>query len=544
MMRNYTLGSLFLLMLCLMAMPAVAQNWDTFFTQGQQALAKKDYKAAATALERALPSAEQEFKTQHPNYVKTLYALAEAYKGLGDTKKERTCYLTLINVKKDLREDRTKEFAQLQFLTAVTYVQTKEAANADNYFTQSLNLQRYLKQEQTADFVITQHEYARLLRLINRLDKAEAQYVPAFEQGIKTLGNKNPRMAEMASEMADVYFRMKNYEKANEFNLKWIELAKAQQVPEAQYYTAYLQLHLGYKFLNNPQESVRYGNEYINGVKAHNGNKLIEELDKMLASYAEMNATDAALAIARQKADAVKAAKTEQSMEFATALAQVAVAELRKDKSAEAESSLKKAIEISKANKKTPEHETLYVEQLAQLAALYKQMGNKSKAESVLWEVVEQSKKLNDKQVQHARAIDSLAFYYVSIENFSKADSLFKANIELRKKNLTDKSPEYGASLMNYADFLIAQDKPEVAEPLLKQANMIDGTYYGRGSIEFTRSMLKLGDLAALRKNYPEALRIYRSMLNNQRKLQGEQSPDYQATLKKIADITAEMNKK
>jgi hypothetical protein len=50
--------------------------------------------------------------------------------------------------------------------------------------------------------------------------------------------------------------------------------------------------------------------------------------------------------------------------------------------------------------------------------------------------------------------------------------------------------------------------------------------------------------LAALRKNYPEAIRIYKSMLDNQRRLQGEQSPAYQATLKKIADLSTEMNKK
>lgn len=544
MMRNYIVCGLLFLLLGMAALPSVAQNWNTLFTQGQQALTKKDYKTAATFLEKALPSAEKEFTTRHPNYVKTLYTLAEAYKGLGDVKKERSCYLTLINVKKDLREDRNKEFAQLQFLTALTYVQSKEAANAENYFMQSLNLQRSLKQEQTADFVITQHEYARLLRMTNRLDRAEAQYAPAFEQGMKTLGNKNPRMAEMAAEMADIYFRLKNYEKANQFNLRWIELAKAQQQPESQYYTAYFQLHQGYKLLNNQQESIRFGTEYIDGVKAHNSSKLIEELNKLIVNYTEMNAHEAAMNAARQKADAVKAAKTEQSMDYSIALAQLAAAELRAGKSADAETHLKKAIEISKNNKKTPEQEVVYVEQLTQLASLYKQTGNKEKTEAALLDVIEQSKNLKDKQLQHSRAIDSLAFYYVALPDVAKADSLFKLNIELRKKNLTDKSPEYAASLSNYADFLIAQNKPEAAEPLLKQANLIEGSYFGRGSLEFTRSTLKLADLAAMRKNYAEAIRLYRSMLDNQRKLQGEQNPDYQATLRKIADITAEMNKK
>lgn len=524
--------------------PLMAQNWETLFTQGQQALAKKDYKTAVSALERALPNAEQEFKTQHPNYVKTLYTLAEAYKGINEAKKERTCYLTILNVKKDLREERTKEFAQLQFLTAVTYVQTKEYPKAENYFTQSLSLQKSLKQDQTADFVVTQHEYARLLRLTNRLDKAEAQYVPAYEQGIKLLGNKNPRMAEIANEMADVYFRLKNYEKANEFYLKWIDLCKAQQIPPQQYYTAYYQLHMGCKLLNKPQESIRYGNEYISHVQTNNPGKLTEELDKVIKNYAEMGEYAAVAAMSQQKANAVKSAHTEQSMEYASALAQLAAAELRIGKANEAENNLKKAIEISKAHKKTPEHEVVCVEQMAQLAALYKQTGNKAKTETALLEVAEQAKKLNDKQVQYAKAIDSLAFYYLAIPDFAKTDSLLKFNIELRKKNLTDKHPDYGVSLANYADFLIAQNKLEAAEPLLKQANLIDANYHGRGSLEYTLSTLKLADLAALRKNYPEAIRLYRSTLDNQRKLQGEQSPAYQATLKKIADINAEINKK
>lgn len=524
--------------------PLTAQNWNTLFTQGQQALAKKDYKAAVATLERALPSAEQEFKTQHPNYVKTLYTLAEAYKGINEAKKERTCYLTILNVKKDLREERTKEFAQLQFLTAVSYVQTKEYPNAENYFTQSLSLQKALKQDQTADFVTTQHEYARLLRLTNRLDKSEAQYAPTYEQGIKLLGNKNPRMADMASEMADVYFRLKNYEKANEFNLKWIELSKGQQIPPAQYYTAYYQLHLANKFLNKPQESIRYGNEYINGVQVNNADKTIDEMDKIIKNYAEMNEQAAVVTMSQQKANTIKSSKTEQSMEYSGALAQLAAAELRVGKGNEAENNLKKAIEISKANKKTPEHEAVHVEQIAQLAALYKQTGNKDKTESVLLDVAEQAKKLNDKQVQYAKAIDSLAFYYLTIADLTKTDSLLKFNIELRKKNLTDKHPDYGTSLANYADFLIAQNKLEAAEPLLKQANLIDANYHGRGSLEYTLSTLKLADLAALRKNYPEAMRLYRSMLDNQRRLQGEQSSAYQATLKKIADINAEINKK
>jgi len=530
--------------LFLINQPLTAQSWNVLFTQGQQALAKKDYKTAVAALERALPSAEQEFKTKHPNYIKTLYTLAEAYKSINESKKERTCYLTILNIKKDLQEERTKEFAQLQFLTAVTYVQTKEYPNAETYFTQSLLLQKALKQEQTADFIITQHEYARLLRLTNRLAKAEAQYAPAYEQGIKILGNKNPRIVEMASEMADVYFRMKEYEKANDFNLKWIELSKAQQIHPAQYYTAYYQLHLGCKFLNKPQESVRYGKEYITGVQAYAPDKLIDELDKLIKSLVEMNEYAAVAALYQQKVDAVKALKTEQSIEYSTALAQLAAAELSIGKINEAENNFKKAIEISKANKKTPEHEVIYVEQMAQLAALYKQTGNKAKIEPALLDVAEQAKKLNDKQVQYAKAIDSLAFYYLSLSDVAKADSLLKFNIELRKKNLTDKHPDYGQSLANYADFLIAQNKLEAAEPLLKQANAIDATYHGKGSIQYTLSTLKLADLAALRKNYPEAIRIYRSMLDNQRRLQGEHSPAYQATLKKIADINAELNKK
>lgn len=523
---------------------AHAQNWNALFTQGQQALAAKDYKAAASALERALPSAEQEFKTTHPNYANTLYALAEAYKGLNDAKKERTCYLTLLNVKKDLREERTKEFARLQYLTALTYVRTKEYAAADNYFNRSLALQKTLKQEQTADFVITQHEYARLLRLTNRLDKAEAQYAQAFEQGMKLLGDKDPRMAEMANEAADVYFRLKNYEKANQYYLKRIELCKVQQIPPAQYYPAYYQLHIGYKALNNPQESVRYGNEYIAGVQAFNPDKLLDELEKIIKSYAEMNETAALEAVLQKKVEAVKAAKTEQTMEYAAALAQLAEAESRLGKISQAEANLKKAIEISKANKKTPEHEVLYVRKLAQLAALYKKSGDKAKAEAALIGTAEEAKKINDKQVQYAKAIDSLAFFYIDAGETAKADSLLKFNIELRKKNLTDKHPDYGMSLSHYADFLLSQNKPEAAEPLLRQANLIAANYHGRGSLEYTLSTLKLADLAAFRKNYPEAIRLYRSMLENQRRLQGEQSLAYQATLKKIAEITEEMNKK
>jgi tetratricopeptide (TPR) repeat protein len=524
--------------------PLTAQNWNALFTQGQQELAKKDYKTAVSILERALPSAEQEFKTQHPNYIKTLYALADAYKGINEAKKERSCYLTIMNIKKELREERTKDFAQLQFLTAVSYVQTKEYPSAENYFTQSLSLQKTLKQDQTADFVATQHEYARLLRLTNRLDKAEAQYAPAYEQGIKLLGNKSPRMADMASEMADVYFRLKNYEKANEFYLKWIELSKNQQIPPAKYYTAYYQLHLVNKLLDKPQESIRYGNEYISAVQVNNPEKIIDEMDKIIKNYVEMNEYAAVVPMVQQKADIIKASKTEQSMEYSGALAQLAAAELHIGKASEAESNLKKAIEVSKANKKTPEHEIVYVEQLAQLATLYKQTGNKDKTETALLDVAEQAKKLNDKQIQYAKAIDSLAFYYLALQNFAKTDSLLKFNIELRKKNLTDKHPDYGASLANYADFLIAQNKPEAAEPLLKQANLIDANYHGRGSLQYTLSTLKLADLAALRKNYPEAIRIYKSMLDNQRRLQGEQSPAYQATLKKIADLSTEMNKK
>ncbi|MCS6967975.1 MAG: tetratricopeptide repeat protein [Bernardetiaceae bacterium] len=525
-------------------LPVLAQSWSSLFTQGQQALEKKDHPGAATLLEQALSAAEKEFTAQHPNYVKTLYALAETYKALNEPKKERNCYLALINIKRDLKQERTVEFAKLLFNTALSYLQTKEYANADNYFNQSLALQRSLKQEETVDFVVTQHEYARLFKSTNRLDKAASYYVPAFEQGAKLLGNKNPRLAEMASEMADLYAKMKNYSKANEFYLKWIELCKVQQIPEGQYYTAYYQLHVNHKSLNQPAESIRYGNAYVESVKKYNSDKLVEELDKVVKNFKEMNAYQAAAVLLPIKADALKTSYGEQSMEYGTAIGELATVEFHAGQQQKAIADLQKGIEIVNQSKKKPEHEATLVELMAQLASYLRQTGDKENTETALHNTIEHAKKINDKQLLYARAIDSLAFYYHSTGQTAKADSLFKLNIEVRRKNLTDKHPDYAMSLSNYADFLLAQGKPEIAESLLKQANAIDGAYYGRGSIEFTRSMLKLADLAALRKNYPEALRLYRSILENQRKLQGEQSPDYQATLKKINELTAQMSKK
>jgi tetratricopeptide (TPR) repeat protein len=547
MSKSYLNGWL-LVMALLLPWPALAQSWKPAYDGGVSAIKRKDYKDAVQSLERAVPLAEQEFDNAHPNYVNTLLKLGEAYLAIGNQDKGRTPYLTVVTIKKEKRDDRTKEYADLLGIIAKSYQDSRDYLKADGYYVQCLNARRSIQGEKHSDFVATQLAHARMYRSIGKYEKAEALYTQCHKQAKETWGEKEARYREMLAEMGEVYAKLKQPEKSAEFYQAHLAAMKAQKQAPASYLASHLALGTAYQLLKKYPEASKQYLEYLAQLKATKGEKdqaYLDELNRMVDELGKMGENEAAISLLKQKSALQKQLKGEKSYEYALALNEQAASLGKLKLYPDAQAALQSSLAVLAELKKEPAQEVTYAETLGKMASLLAHMGDPAGAEATYLKTVDYLKvKLGEAHPAFGRGLDSLAFFYLGTEKLTLADSLLKTTLELRKKAPGEKHPDYATSQANYAQVLAKKGKFAEAEALLKQSSKNVLVYFGGGSREYARSTYQLAALYRAAKNYPEAMKNYRAALELQKRSLGEAHPETAQTLQNIATLTEEMNKK
>jgi Tetratricopeptide repeat len=548
MRTTLTKTSAVILLLLALAAPGQAQSWKPLYDNGMSAMKRQNYKDAAQTLEKAVPLAEKEFKNSHPNYLNTLLRLGEAYIALGDQAKGRAPYLTVATIKREQKNDRDKEYADVLTIIAKSYASTKDYTKADQYFLQAIKARQMNQGERSTDYLVTSIEYARMYRTVGQLGKAEQLYTEVYKTAKDFWGDKEALHRELLAEMGELYARHKQPEKAVEFYQAHIKAMTTFKQKPADFYLVYQQLAAVYQSLKKYPEAVKNYQEYVVQLKAIKGDKAPEflpELDKVIAETAKMGEGKALLGFAQLKAETLKAQKGATSPEYAVGLVDVSQAQRLIKDFAGAQKTLQSALGILAGLIKTKEQEQLYVESMEKEASLLVSLGQAAQGEEAYKKTIGYAKgKLGDTHPVYVRSLDSLGFFYLGAQKLTLADSLLKTSLDIRKKAPGEKHPDYAWSQTNYAKILSIKGKPVDAEAMLRAAQRNLASYYGVGSAEYARSVYNLAVLQRSVKNLPEAMKNYRSALETQKRVLGEQHPETQATLHSIATLTEELNKK
>jgi tetratricopeptide (TPR) repeat protein len=103
------------------------------------------------------------------------------------------------------------------------------------------------------------------------------------------------------------------------------------------------------------------------------------------------------------------------------------------------------------------------------LALLYQSMGDNAKAEPLYRQALDIRKKaLGDKHPDYSASLNNLAVLYYAIGDYAKAEPLVRQALDIQKKALGDKHPDYAQSFNNLAELYRAMGDYAKAEPLYR----------------------------------------------------------------------------
>jgi tetratricopeptide (TPR) repeat protein len=376
----------------------------------------------------------------------------------------------------------------------------------------------------------------------NRLDKAEIEYNAILQPASTVLGAKNSEYAEILADIGDISFARKKYEKAIEQYEQYIAITKGLtgKVTDKDLYPVYLNLGDAYRFTKNYDKAVVNYNESLRIAEGDiEDTQLLESYSTISRYFNEMDKEADAEKLLEKKRELIKKTKGNRSIEYVQNSIDLSEVYIRSNQLLKAKEKLEHALEACKEMGK--DKDPIYAVVLDQLGKVAEKESKREEAEKFYVQALEQRKvSLKGKENDLAKYMDSLAFFYQYDAKYNKADSVFKASMEIRKRNPGVKHPDYASSLDNIGKLLILQGKFKDGETLLKQASQIYFSYYGGRSNEYANNQLQMAEIYRNVKNYPEALKMYRKVLD----LLNKGDAKYAEVQQQIATLTEEMNKK
>ncbi len=205
-----------------------------------------------------------------------------------------------------------------------------------------------------------------------------------------------------------------------------------------------------------------------------------------------------------------------------------------------AEPLMKQALEITK--KALGENHPDYATSLNNLAGLYKSMGSYEKAEPLLIQALEIKKKaLGENNPSYATSLNNLAGLYESMGSYEKAEPLLIQALKIRKKTLGESHPDYAQSINNLAMLYQAMGAYDKTEPLLIQALKIKKKTLGESHSDYAQSINNLAMLYHSMGAYEKAEPLLIQALKIRKKTLGESHPDYAQSINNLAGLYKSM---
>jgi CHAT domain-containing protein/Tfp pilus assembly protein PilF len=183
-----------------------------------------------------------------------------------------------------------------------------------------------------------------------------------------------------------------------------------------------------------------------------------------------------------------------------------------------------------------------YANSLNNLALLYNNMGNYTKAEPLYVEAMNIWKKvLGTEDPDYATSMNNLAFLYHNTGNYTKAEPLYVEAMNIWKKVLGTEHPDYALSLNNLAGLYSNTGNYEKAEPLFVEAMNIRKKMLGTQHPDYAQSLNNLAALFESMGNYTKAEPLYVEALNIWKKVLGTEHPDYAQSVNNLAVLYYKM---
>jgi len=179
-----------------------------------------------------------------------------------------------------------------------------------------------------------------------------------------------------------------------------------------------------------------------------------------------------------------------------------------------------------------------YAIRLNNLAALYKSIGDYRQAEPLYRQSIEILKNLGgDANRDYALSLNNLAGLYRSMGDYPQAEPLYREAIELHERVLGKKHPDYATSLNNLAGLYSSMGDYLRAEPLYREAIEIQEEVLGKRHPIYAISLNNLAELCRLMGDYPQAESLYREALEIREQVLGKQHPSYANSLNNLAAL-------
>jgi CHAT domain-containing protein len=174
--------------------------------------------------------------------------------------------------------------------------------------------------------------------------------------------------------------------------------------------------------------------------------------------------------------------------------------------------------------------------QLSKLASVYDAQGEYAKAEPLYKQALEIRRRvLGEKHPNFAASLNNLATLYQAQGDLAKAEPLYKQALEIHRQVLGEKHPNYATSLNNLAALYRARGDNAKAEPLYKQALEIRRQVLGEKNPDFAGSLNNLAVLYQVQGDYAKAKPLYKQALEIKRHVLGEKHPDFATSLNNLA---------
>jgi CHAT domain-containing protein/Tfp pilus assembly protein PilF len=169
-------------------------------------------------------------------------------------------------------------------------------------------------------------------------------------------------------------------------------------------------------------------------------------------------------------------------------------------------------------------------------------MGRYGDALALYQQAMEIRKKaLGEKHPDYATSLDRLAGWYTTMGRYSEALPLYQQALAITKESLGEKHPDYADSLDSLAGWYSSMGEYGKALRLYEQALGITKRALGERHPSYAYSLSRLASLYDSMGRYEDALPLYQQALEIRKEVYGQKHPSYGGSLSSLASLYGSM---
>ena len=417
---------------------------------------KREYKQAETLYLESKSIREEAFGKEHPDYGKSVMALARLYKKMGELPRAKEMYLEAKAIREKTVGKEHPDYAKSLYDLASVCHSMGEYAQAATLYLEAKVIRANVLGKKHPDYARSVNALAGIYKSMGEYGRAMPVYLELKAIRGEVLGREHADYASSLTNLADLYRQMGNYENAESLHLEAIAIKeKALGKENNRYASSLTQLANLYLSMG---DFVR-AEPLLLEAKAIQG----KVLGKEHRNYA--NTLNSLAVLYKEVAD-----YTRSEPLFIEAM----------------------AIQEKVLGKEHHDYST----SLINLAGLYRSMRDFERAEPLLREAVAiKGKLLGKEHPDYAASVNNLGALYRAMEDYERAEPLYAEAKTIREKVLGKEHPDFASSLNNLAELYEFMGDYGRAEPLFLEAMAIDERVRGN---EHPHHAAILSNLASL----------------------------------------------